>query len=111
MFGKDRVGKESGGPHHFRDAERVRALLELIVEKMKLLETELVAYAAVFLSLQKTLNAGPELAKLLDEARNNADFRLLIEEKYAPFSSALERSNQDSLLEMLKNWKYDGLRQ
>ena len=93
------------------DAEQVKALFELVIGKMKSLETELVAYAAVFLSLRRTLDAGPDMDKLLNDARKNPDFLMLVEEKYTPLLSALKEWNQESLLEMLDHWEYQGPKQ
>jgi hypothetical protein len=92
------------------DAEQVKALLELVIGKMKSLETELVAYA-VFLSLRKALDGGPDMDKLLNAARKNPDFLMLVEEKYTPLLSTLKKWSQEGLLAMLKNWEYQGPKQ
>jgi hypothetical protein len=94
------------------DADRMRAVLELVIGQMKSLEAELVAYAAVFLSLQKTLATPQELDKLLDAARRNPDFLAMVAERYAPLYAAIEQWNEeDALLKLLENWEYQGPKQ
>jgi hypothetical protein len=94
------------------DADKVKTVLELVIGKMRALETELVAYAAVFLALRQKLQAGQELDDLLDAARKSPHFSTMIPERYAPLYAALEQWNkEDSLLQLLKNWEYPGPKQ
>jgi hypothetical protein len=94
------------------DADGMRAVLELVIGRMKSLETELVAYAAVFLSLEKTLAAPQELDQLLEAARRNPDFLAMVAERYAPLYAAIEQWNEEgALLKLLENWEYQGPKQ
>jgi hypothetical protein len=88
------------------DVEKIKPILELMVEKMKALETDLFAHSAVLLSLKKALDASPEIDNLLSDARCSPDFHAMIAEKYAPLHQAVEQWNvEERFLEMLQDFE------
>jgi hypothetical protein len=88
------------------DVERIKPVLESMIDKMKALETELLVQTAVLLSLKKGLDAGPQIDKLLEDASRNPDVQTMIAEKYAPLYEALKQWNMgEGFLEMLQDFE------
>jgi hypothetical protein len=90
------------------DMEQIQPVLVLMVEKMRGLELELLAYTAAVLSLKHGLKAGPEIDRLVEEAKSDVRIQAMIAEKYAPLYRAIDHLDEGSLADMLKTWNPTG---
>jgi hypothetical protein len=94
--------------------EKIKILVTVMFNNLKLLESELLAYKTVVKAVALSTDTTHELDQAVEDARNSAALKQIMTGKYdAPLAQFLERldqavSIQEGLLQFLQSWKSEG---